>query len=240
MVEYDVLVGYKSLPQAEAKAKLQEYAAGFGIKVKKQLSVDNMIKAILEQADALANDVEIVSSVSNPEPTLSTGVDLEVPLTRVESVSGPSVDLIADFNQTFGEPAPIKDLPKVQEALTNEIVNGTLHIGDTAVQMGLTGELNAKVYVSPNMEVVMTGEYVIPEDFAPLALIGRNPGFINIPYWAFDHIQNNIKTWKLTSKFNEFEPKRDLVYLQSVLYYIKKNGSVCVRESRNSSYHHFY
>lgn len=238
MVDIDILNELKS---KKDKDGLQKYAAEFGIKVKKQFSPERMVELILEQADAIANnDAKSIPTSDHPGFDDSLGVAIEVPQERTQEASGPSVDLISEFNQTFGEPVPIKDLPKVQEALTNEIVNGTLHIGDTAVQMGLTGELNAKVYVSPNMEVVMTGEYVIPEDFAPLALIGRNPGFINIPYWAFDHIQNNIKTWKLTSKFNEFEPKRDLVYLQSVLYYIKKNGSVCVRESRNSSYHHFY
>ena len=84
-------------------------------------------------------------------------------------------------------------------------------------------------------KVVKTAEeFTLPDNFSPtLHLIGRNPGYATLPWWIYQWILET-PDWK--SRPLSFEHPSAHQTLLSLIYYIKRDGSVQVRETRNSSF----
>lgn len=77
-------------------------------------------------------------------------------------------------------------------------------------------------------------DYFLPENFIPsFSLIGNNPAHYTLPWWLHEWIVHN-EDWK--SNISAFPHKQEINTLYGLLYYIKKNGSVTIRETRNSKY----
>ena len=77
-------------------------------------------------------------------------------------------------------------------------------------------------------------EFTLPDNFSPtLHLIGRNPGYATLPWWIYQWILET-PDWK--SRPLSFEHPSAHQTLLSLIYYIKRDGSVQVRETRNSSF----
>ena len=68
--------------------------------------------------------------------------------------------------------------------------------------------------------------------------IGKNPPYIIIPYWVYDYIIENSSTWYKKIPVGIKDPK-SYELLLSLIYYIRKDGAVTVRESRFSAFHTF-
>lgn len=81
---------------------------------------------------------------------------------------------------------------------------------------------------------------LVPNHYVPKHdLIGRTivDAYINVPYWITDWIVGVRGDWK--DKISDYAG-HDKDYLTDMVYYIRLNGKVIVRESRNSAFHHFY
>lgn len=94
------------------------------------------------------------------------------------------------------------------------------------------------IYIPTQIEIKPT-DSLISERYVPKHdLIGRSvDAYINVPYWITDWIVSVNSDWKY--KIAEYDGY-DKEYLTDMIYYIKLNGKVIVRESRNSAFHHFY
>jgi len=85
------------------------------------------------------------------------------------------------------------------------------------------------------VKIVKTDETIeLPKNFSPnMQLLGKNPGYITLPWWIYQWIKDN-PDWK--SRPTSFEHPSAHQTLFSLIYYIKRNGSVMIRETRNSSF----
>ena len=74
---------------------------------------------------------------------------------------------------------------------------------------------------------------VLPENFTPIfQLMGRAPGYYTLPWWIYQWIVEN-EDWKSNiDKAHAFAQST----LYSLVYYIERDGSVEVRETRNSKF----
>lgn len=80
-------------------------------------------------------------------------------------------------------------------------------------------------------------EISLRKNIPSIAPIGKNPSYIIIPFWIYDHIINNPTTWY--KKKPPFKDKSSYDIALSLIYYIRKDGAVTIRETRFSSFHTF-
>lgn len=74
---------------------------------------------------------------------------------------------------------------------------------------------------------------ILPENFTPIfQLMGRAPGYYTLPWWIYQWI-TETEDWKSNiDKAHAFAQST----LYSLVYYIERDGSVEVRETRNSKF----
>lgn len=169
--------------QKAAKTELADYAKQFDIKVKKTLSLENMIEFVETELTKLASEMEEES---------------------------PAVEPVVEEVKSDVEEAPEV---KVESPVANIFSNEAEHRSpahDTDSFCDLTG-------------------------FRPtICLIGGGRGYYSCPWWIFDWIVNT-PDWK---KYPERFPHAYVHdTLKSLIYYIKRDGSVKVRETKHSQFH---
>lgn len=77
-------------------------------------------------------------------------------------------------------------------------------------------------------------KYELPKDFQPsFQLMGSAPGYYTLPYWINDWIEKT-PNWK--ENIDDCNHHNATNILKTLLYYIQRNGSVVIRESRNSKF----
>lgn len=217
----------------EAKVLLQAYAKQRGIKVSKSnTSVDKMINKILEIADSRENGrIGVVQSVEKPVSKFIGDVvidDEEVPAPKLIADDGSHLldDDVEVVEQPKVEPVEISSPEPVESVSTPEPVQPIVE----AVEM----QEKASQSVSDK-------EFELEPNFVPsVSLIGRvGHQYINIPYWVLDWIESvGYANWK--KQIHKYPRENEIKILKSMLYYINTNGSITVRESRNSRFHHIY
>ncbi|ASU00161.1 inhibitor of prohead protease [Aeromonas phage AS-zj] len=223
----------------EAKAKIQAYAKECGFKISKSnTSVDDMIVKLLEMADAKENEKLDLA----PEPKEKTpfvepvvvddefdNVDEVIELGVVESIK------IDDGVVNINTPNDVKiefTPPKQPEYIDSS--------GFKTLDELIEDE---KKFVKEKMNLETTKDTQEPDltyGFKPkVNLIGAvGNQYLNCPYWILDWILEKGPSWKSIIDTHEREPDKAL--LKTVLYYIQINGSVTLRESRNSRFHTIY
>lgn len=74
---------------------------------------------------------------------------------------------------------------------------------------------------------------VLPENFTPIfQLMGKAPGYYTLPWWIYEWI-TKTEDWKSNiDKAHAFAQST----LYSLVYYIERDGSVEIRETRNSKF----
>lgn len=78
-------------------------------------------------------------------------------------------------------------------------------------------------------------ESYLPHGYMPkYGKFGRGEGFYIVSYWVFDWIKENETDWFEKLDICPYYQDMDTVY--SILYYIVHEGSVIIRENRNSEY----
>lgn len=92
-----------------------------------------------------------------------------------------------------------------------------------------------KAHVSDSDEV--SGDLVWLEGFTPtIYLLGRNAGnngYYSCPYWIYDWIESNLDWFRVP---DQCPYASAIPTIKSLAYYVIRDGSVCIRESRNSRF----
>lgn len=112
--------------------------------------------------------------------------------------------------------------------------NTKLDSANTEDAVDTEKEINSKYTPETKQGHTDGSESYLPEDFIPsFSLIGSNPSYYTLPWWLHEWILHN-ENWK--SNIASFPHKQEINTLYGLLYYIQKNGSVTIRETRNSKY----
>lgn len=219
MIDKDYIAELKALEdQKEAKAKLVEYAEQFNIKVKKTKSFDNIVLDIEEALQALA-DEPMPETVGLSINDLIIAADDAEGLNDTNEEVNPTASLLID--------APTEAKVEVVEIKAKEpevvVVEEDVPFVEEKFEEAIAQVIESEKPV-----------FALPENFSPnLLLIGKNPGFCTVPWWIYEWIAET-PDWK--ERPTSFQHPSAHQTLFSLIYYINRNGSVLVRETRNSSF----
>lgn len=217
--------------QKTAKTELADYAKQFDIKVKKTLSLENMIEFVETELTKLASEME--------EETPAEGTSINDLILAADT---------ADDKVVFDEVDP-----SLVEAMKEpEIVIEETKEESPAVEP-VVEEVKSDVEEAPEVKVESPAANIFSDEaehrspahntdsfcdltgFRPtICLIGGGRGYYSCPWWIFDWIVNT-PDWK---KYPERFPHAYVHdTLKSLIYYIKRDGSVKVRETKHSQFH---
>ena len=217
--------------QKAAKTELADYAKQFDIKVKKTLSLENMIEFVETELTKLASEMEEETpaegtSINDLILAADTADDKvvfdEVDPSLVEAMKEPEI-VIEETKEESPEVEPVVEEVKsdVEEAPEVKVESPVANI--------LSDEAEHR---SPAHD---TDSFCDLTGFRPtICLIGGGRGYYSCPWWIFDWIVNT-PDWK---KYPERFPHAYVHdTLKSLIYYIKRDGSVKVRETKHSQFH---
>ncbi len=217
--------------QKAAKTELADYAKQFDIKVKKTLSLENMIEFVETELTKLASEMEEETpaegtSINDLILAADTADDKvvfdEVDPSLVEAMKEPEI-VIEETKEESPAVEPVVEEVKsdVEEALEVKVESPVANIFS-----------NEAEHRSPAHD---TDSFCDLTGFRPtICLIGGGRGYYSCPWWIFDWIVNT-PDWK---KYPERFPHAYVHdTLKSLIYYIKRDGSVKVRETKHSQFH---
>ncbi len=218
MIDKNYIEEIRVLEKKEAKEKLAEYAASLGVDVKKTKTFDNMLADLEAGLKAFAD---------MPMPDDNEGLSITDLIDADDELSGAKFEgdesAKEEAKLLFDAPAEAKvevvEIEKPATVLVEEDVPFVEEKFKEAV---------AKVIESEKPV------FALPKNFSPnLMLIGKNPGFCTVPWWIYQWI-SETPDWK--EHPTSFPHPTAHQTLFSLIYYINRNGSVLVRETRNSSF----
>lgn len=206
----------------EAKELLFEYAQSFGIQVKKNLQFDEMVASLKEQLESLANE---------PMPENNTGVSITDLIDAANVVKDEDV-----FNEGAKE--------AVVELLIDAVSEQQITVHDVAeeVEKAVVEEEpkqeQAEVLVEQPIEVVESTAtlFELPDNYSPSIqmLGGTHNCYVTLPWWIYEWITQN-PDWK--QKPHAFPHHYGVDTILSLIYYIKRDGFVRIRETKNSRFY---
>ncbi|AFL47746.1 minor head protein inhibitor of protease [Acinetobacter phage ZZ1] len=215
-----------------SKVALVEYAKTFNITVKKNQSFDKMVADIEAQLEELANE---------PMPEDNEGISIADMIQA--SVDG---TLQGEFKE---EPELLVDSPIVEDIKVIE------NQSEIKPDKGLTHEDLAEAFNQPQMTSLdqssLPEDFTekltdaleerksvldsLPKNFSPtLLMLGHGQhSYVTLPFWIYDWIVQN-PNWMSNPTSFPHAYGYDTIY--SLIYYIKRDGYVRIRETRNSSF----
>lgn len=237
MLDKDYIAEIGALEKKEAKEKLAEYAETFGIKLKKTKAFDNMVADLEVELAKLANEpmpeqndgLSIYDLIQADDEAKGTAIfkdeAKEEARLLIDSVTDAPQVTVTDIDPHFGKPMdPAKGI-----ILEAPIGDSVITVSDDKVHT-----IPVTAIIQEDKVVKTAEEFTLPDNFSPtLHLIGRNPGYATLPWWIYQWILET-PDWK--SHPLSFEHPSAHQTLLSLIYYIKRDGSVQVRETRNSSF----
>lgn len=215
-IDYEKVDGFRTLDAKEQKGALADYAMTvFAVKLNKQKSFDNMLADLVA---ALPDDEEKPELlIDSPEPEIVAykgEVTMGEPVIEAPNIPDVVIDASADFMEYVKEVAPevadqIQLVPDVVEA-----------------PVSASGESK--------------GDLAWLDTFSPtIFLMGRSArsnGYYTCPWWIYDWIKKNPNWYKDPDSC----PHASAIdTIKSLVYYIKRDGEVTVRETRNSRFETF-
>ncbi|ASD52096.1 minor head protein inhibitor of protease [Pseudomonas phage PspYZU05] len=246
----------RELDASESRSMLHDYALEtFNIKLRKNKSFDNMVADLKIELDKLAEIPMPEDNDTLDAMTISDLIQADDELTGNTVFMGEASDLAIDMLTNVTETTepvivaplePIK-LPEVEVKGDLEVnleskdfelkVVSNLADPTIAILPHTTGEapIVALPHTTGEAPVEVLEAFELPKDFSPtFSLIGPYPGYYTLNWWILDWIESN-KDWK--TKPYACKNKYDINTVLSLIYYIKRNGSVVIRETRNSRFH---
>ena len=216
MLDQNYIDELKSMEnEKEAKAIFYEYTKTFGIRTYKNKSLDEMIKVFSSKLAELENE---------PMPENNTGLTISELIDADDEMEGRSQlsESEANPDAIFVLKGTIVEKPIVLE----ETENAPIEI-----------KVVAPAPVRPiEMNVVITDNKIfeLEKTFSPtIVLMGKAPGYYTLSWWIYQWILEN-EDWKENP--NKCPHYHAIDILKSLIYYIKRDGSVMIRETRNSSF----
>ncbi len=218
MIDKDYIEELRALSdKKEAKAKLFEYAEQFGISVKKTKSFDNIVIDIEEALNALADE---------PLPE-TDGLSITDLITAADDVDG-----VNFTNEEVKEEAILLFDSPTEQVEVLEVVEQEKEFDHDKFKEAITQVVESEK--EPETEVNKEVKFVLPENFSPtLIKLGKGLGYVTVPWWIYQWIAET-PDWK--SRPTSFVHASAHQTLFSLIYYINRDGSVLIRETRNSSF----
>lgn len=259
-MDYQYIEDLRALEdKKEAKEKLVEYAEQFGLKVKKTRSFDNLvldieaglkelanepmpedneglsISDLIDADDDLAGKNDFVEGHEGAKeeakllfdaPTETPAVYEVKPSLLIDGISAPIGEVVVAVMDIEGKQivvqSPVK--PINEEALKEAIQK----IADSEAKT------EEPIIYAPYIPVVVQEMFELPDNYSPsLIKIGPGAGYCTLPWWVYEWIEKT-PDWK--SKPNSFPHHYGIDTIMSLIYYIKREGSVRIRETRNSRF----
>ncbi|QMP18743.1 inhibitor of prohead protease [Escherichia phage CJ20] len=218
MIDKNYIEEIRVLEKKEAKEKLAKYAASLGVDVKKTKTFDNMLTDLEAGLKAFAD---------MPMPDDNEGLSITDLIDADDELSGAKFD----GDESAKEEAKLLfDAPTEAKVEVVEIEEPTVVVVEEDVPF-VEEKFEAAVAKVIESEKPV---FALPKNFSPnLMLIGKNPGFCTVPWWIYQWIAET-PDWK--ERPTAFPHPTAHQTLFSLIYYINRNGSVLVRETRNSSF----
>lgn len=218
MIDKNYIEEIRVLEKKEAKEKLAKYAASLGVDVKKTKTFDNMLIDLEAGLKAFAD---------MPMPDDNEGLSITDLIDADDELSGAKFD----GDESAKEEAKLLfDAPTEAKVEVVEIEEPTVVVVEEDVPF-VEEKFEAAVAKVIESEKPV---FALPKNFSPnLMLIGKNPGFCTVPWWIYQWIAET-PDWK--ERPTAFPHPTAHQTLFSLIYYINRNGSVLVRETRNSSF----
>ena len=217
--------------QKTAKTELADYAKQFDIKVKKTLSLENMIEFVETELTKLASEME--------EETPAEGTSINDLILAADTADDKVVfdevdpSLVEAMKETEIVIEETKEESPAVEPVVEEVKSDVEEAPEVKVESPVANIFsNEAEHRSPAHD---TDSFCDLTGFRPtICLIGGGRGYYSCPWWIFDWIVNT-PDWK---KYPERFPHAYVHdTLKSLIYYIKRDGSVKVRETKHSQFH---
>ncbi|WWD11601.1 minor head protein inhibitor of protease [Escherichia phage Delraymugoa] len=217
--------------QKAAKTELADYAKQFDIKVKKTLSLENMIEFVETELTKLASEME--------EETPAEGTSINDLILAADTADDKVVfdEVDPSLVEAMKEPEIVIEETKEEspavEPVVEEVKSDVEEAPEVKVESPVANILSDEAeHRSPAHD---TDSFCDLTGFRPtICLIGGGRGYYSCPWWIFDWIVNT-PDWK---KYPERFPNAYVHdTLKSLIYYIKRDGSVKVRETKHSQFH---
>ncbi|UIS66147.1 hypothetical protein [Escherichia phage PSD2001] len=217
MIDKNYIEEIRVLEKKEAKEKLAEYAASLGVDVKKTKTFDNMLADLEAGLKAFAD---------MPMPDDNEGLSITDLIDADDELSGAKFD----GDESAKEEAKLLfDAPTEAKVEVVEIEEPVVVVEEDVPFVEEKFEAAVAKVIESEKPV-----FTLPKNFSPnLMLIGKNPGFCTVPWWIYQWIAET-PDWK--ERPTAFPHPTAHQTLFSLIYYINRNGSVLVRETRNSSF----
>ncbi|UGL60035.1 minor head protein inhibitor of protease [Escherichia phage vB_EcoM_RZ] len=217
MIDKNYIEEIRVLEKKEAKEKLAEYAASLGVDVKKTKTFDNMLADLEAGLKAFAD---------MPMPDDNEGLSITDLIDADDELSGAKFD----GDESAKEEAKLLfDAPTEAKVEVVEIEEPVVVVEEDIPFVEERFEAAVAKVIESEKPV-----FALPKNFSPnLMLIGKNPGFCTVPWWIYQWIAET-PDWK--ERPTAFPHPTAHQTLFSLIYYINRNGSVLVRETRNSSF----
>ena len=233
MLDKNYIEELRALDNKESKSALYDYALQFGIKLKKTRSFDNMISDF---------ESEIIKLKNEPMPEDNDGLSISDLIDADDDLQGKN-DYIEGGHDNISEEAKnlLVDSPvenKIEVKLEAPIGEKTLFaFNDEIVEVeNKIDEVDFDSNLKTCIEQIKESEsvYKLPDNFNPtLLILGKNPGYVTLPWWIYQWIKSTPNWKSIPTSFAHPSAHSTLF---SLIYYIKRDGSIRVRETRNSSF----
>lgn len=214
MLDKNYIAELESLGGKAAKEALSKYANDeFGIFIKKTKSFENMVLDLEEILRELSDE-------PMPEEdggmTIYEMVNSDLGTEVAAEVSSQKVEL----SKTQPDPVEVQVVVK-EEAPASQV---TVALVPEPVKEE-----------APASQVEVGDLFELPPNYSPsLITLGRgNAQHVTLPWWIYDWITKNPDWKKHPDKFPHYYA---IDTLKSLIYYIKRDGQVKIRETRNSRY----
>lgn len=231
MLDKDYILEISGLEKKEAKEKLAEYADTFGIKLKKTKAFDNMVQDL---------EVELARLANEPMPEVNEGLSIYDLIQADDEASGQSV-----FKDEAKEEARLlidsigtpEVKPFVMEAPIGDkviVVSDKVVIEAPAITINSNLDAAIESVIESEKEPEYSWYFELPKGFSPtLNKMGKGSGYVTLPWWIYEWIAKT-PDWKSNPKSFEHPSAHSTLF--SLIYYINREGSIRIRETRNSSF----
>lgn len=215
----------------EAKAKLIEYAEQFGLQLKKSKGFDNLVIDIEAGLKELAAEpIEQVEGGLSISDLIDADDEISGAKAHIEGETEAKEEAVLLFDAPFETPSVIE----VPVQIPEKELRVEAPIGEVLEPQPVLSENTIEEAVDQIVESEKSEPFKLPADFSPhLILMGKNPGYVTLPWWIYQWIKET-PDWK--SRPTSFPHPSAHQTLFSLLYYIYRDGSILVRETRNSSF----
>lgn len=223
----------------EAKEKLAEYAQTYNIKVKKTMTFENMVTYINDEMVKLAEEMNKYQDEDQSGYSVNDIINAcevadgqivfdDINKNVLDDVKNILIDQHNDVETKQNQPTEIVEDQQVEKHTESLDVKEYDPIQPVEKQESVDIQEH-QIKEEPNTEEIcdLTG-------FTPsFTLIGGGRGYYTCPWWIFQWIMEN-PDWKANP--NRIPHASAIDTLKSLIYYIKRDGSVKVRETKNSQF----